>query len=100
MLRFKEGKSYLWLVVLYFVGFGLTFVFCDEYLGNFFLSSLYLPFSFGSLIFFEVRSGVALRFWKAAHPQGTPDYKEAIVVQVVCLLISMALITYSLIRAC
>ncbi len=98
MLKFKEGKSYLWLLVLYFSGFGLTFVFCDQYLGNFFLSSLYLPLSLGLLIFFEVRSGVALRFWKAAHPRGTPDYKESIAVQVAGLLLMTALVAHALIR--
>jgi prepilin signal peptidase PulO-like enzyme (type II secretory pathway) len=97
MIRFEQGKSYLYLfpvvAVLFFVGCAAA----QAAFRNMGWGFLVAPAFMGYFLASEVRSGVALdSFWRAAHPHGSTEYRIMIIWQFFILSFWLVLCAFAI----
>lgn len=88
MIRFKQGRSYLWLLPI----FVILFFGSAMLLGSPAWAALMLPLFGAILLVSEWRSGIALdSFMRATHLKGSWQYRALFAWQVTWLVLMSAL---------
>lgn len=75
MMRFEQGKSYLWLFPIFGILFLVGSALCSA-LGDSSWGVLTMPAFIAFLVLGELRSRIALdSWWRASHPRGSWRYQ-------------------------
>ncbi|MFO0916963.1 MAG: hypothetical protein U0872_01445 [Planctomycetaceae bacterium] len=94
MLHFKQGKSYVWLWLIFggvFLGPGILCI----TLGSIPWSVLTMPVCLAYLLTCELRSGIALdSWWRASYPRGTWQYRALIAWHAAAAVLFLAFLLF------